>query len=182
MLLKILGALLLMLFSYVFYKILTNRYRTHWKSWVGVGWIIEYNSDTRKITIPTYLLNSPAGRAKIKRGSVLLSRNGKKLLFETKEDFQAWVTSWGAPVAGDEVTYCLLEPAGKDKWNERTVTLKYERLRGQIPYYAPLPTSEQMHQDWRRLMPNFKAVYPTFRCPRTGVIYHRVRIIPVGDI
>ncbi len=181
MLLYIIGALLLALFFYVLYKVLTSRYHSHWQSWVGVGWIVDYNFATKKVTIPTYFLNSPAGRSNIKRGSIVLARNGEDIPnFESKEDFIPWVRSLKREV-GKVVTYKLLEPISNDVWEEREVTLRYEKLRGTIPVYAPLPTSEDMHQDWKRLTPNFKAAYLMDRCPRTGVRYHRVRIIPVGD-
>jgi hypothetical protein len=181
MFLKILGALLLILFLYVFYKVLKRRYHTHWKSWIGVGWMLDYNHVTKLVKIPTYFLDSPAGRAETKRGSILLARNGEEVpVFESKEDFITWVKSV-VPKVGESVTYRLKEPIGKDEWQEREVTLQYEKLHGTIPRYVPLPTLEEQHQDWLQLMPNFKAVYPTFRCRRTGVIYHRKRVIQVGD-
>ena len=181
MLLKIFGALLLSFLLWVLCKALIKRYHSHWKPWIGIGLVLSYDDKTKKVTISTYLLNSPAGWAKIKRGSVLISRNGELADFESKEAFRTWLDSREKALIGDEVSYRLLEPADKNDWVERIVTLSYQKLHGGIPQYAPLPTAEEMHNDWRQLMPNFKAVYPHYRCPRTGVIYHRVRIIQVGE-
>jgi hypothetical protein len=181
MLLNIFGALLLIITTIVLFKTLKKRYQTHWRPFVGVGWGLNYDEKTKQVTIPTYFLKSPAGRANIKRGSILLARNGEVVpVFETKYDFILWVKSLN-PEVGKAVTYKLLERVGKDVWEEREVTLRYERLRGEIPFYAPLPTHEDMHQDWKRHMPRFKVYYPTYRCPRTGITYHRIRIVPVRD-
>ena len=181
MVLKSLGVGLLILSLYALYKVLITRYYSHWKPWVGVGWLLSYDHDTGLVTVATFLLKSPVGWADIKRGSILLARNGEKIpTFAIKEDFTVWLRSV-VPVIGRSVTYTLREPLGNDEWCEREVTLWYETLRGNIPLYAPLPTHEQMHQDWKDNMPTFKIEYPTFRCPRTGVIYHRKKVIPVED-
>lgn len=179
MLLKVLGALLLVLFLYVLWKALVRHYRSRWMPWTGAGWILRYDPESKQVTVSTYLLESPAGRAQIQRGSVLVSRNGEYADFESGDAFRAWVASWGKPVVGTEVIYQLLEPTGTGTWEKRIVTLRYEELHGSIPQYAPLPTSQEMHEDWRFLMPEFKAVYPTYTCRRTGVTYHRRKVIPV---
>jgi hypothetical protein len=179
--LKILAVWALGLGILVFCRILSYLYHSRWKPWIGVGFLFKYDHDTGMVSVASSLLKSPAGRSGIKHGSILLSRNGREVpVFATKDEFPVWLKSLSARV-GRVVRYKFLEPQENGQCQEREVVLRYQKLHGTIPRYAPLPTEEQMHQDWKFLMPAFKARYPIFRCARTGVLYHRRKVIPVDD-
>jgi hypothetical protein len=172
-----LGALLLV----ILFFILRSRYRTHWKPWIGIGWIISFDENTGEVTIPTFLIKSPAARAGVKRGSVILERDGIKLPeLKTKQDFLDWKKSWKKPVKGKSITYLLKEPLSKGEWSEREVTITYGRIYGDIPHYPRrFFTSEERQQHWRDGLARFRNYYPTYRCRRTGVIYETRRIVPI---
>jgi hypothetical protein len=154
-----------------------HRYRP----WVGVGWILKIGeTNDPQITIITRLLDSPAGRAKIKCGSILLSRNGEELNFASKADYQAWRKSLPKIKVGEVLTCRISEPVSNGRFEERTVVLKAEMLRGDIPTYAP-PMDWRAQREWAYDMARSGVCtdvnFCNHVCPRTGVSYQTFHFV-----
>jgi hypothetical protein len=171
-----LGALLLI----VLFFFLRSRYKSHWKPWIGLGWILSYDRLSQEVTIVTFLLNSPPAKAGVVRGSIMLERNGEKLpSFANKQAFMDWIKSH-RPACGKTVTFRLLEPAINNGLVEREVTLTYQRMYGGIPHYPRrFFTAEEKRRHWRESVGEFNNYYLRHTCPRTGVTYEKRRTVPI---
>jgi hypothetical protein len=155
-------------------------YKSHWKPWVGVGLVLNFDEKTRLVTVQTFLIDSSAGRAKIKRGSVVLKLNGEELpSLVTKRDFSKWRNSFKKPLVGDVVTYTILERSIDGDQEEREVTLENERLYGDIPiFHKPFFTKDEVQDFREKYLGKLAFGYSLHRCPKTGVWYQTRWIRP----
>jgi len=153
----IIGLLILFILLWQFVHKVRNRF-------IGYGWLVTYKDGN--VVVLTRLLESPAGRAKVNSGAVILEVNGEKIFYDSKEtylaDFKQGKGRLSAKKVDEEVIVKIREGE-----SERTITMKAEVIWGPVPYHEPLP--DLPHHLWK--------TWP-MQDPRTGQLYVKARYSP----
>lgn len=106
------------------------------KRFIGYGWLVTYK-DGNVIAL-TRFLESPAGRAGVHFGAIILEINGEKVFYESEEtylaDFKQGKGRLSAKKVGEKVVVKIREGEF-----ERTIIMFAEVIWGPIPYHERLP-------------------------------------------
>ena len=148
----------LLLFAFVLFCIwLWFRHRHLQKNrYIGFGWMLDWVDG--KVIVLTRLLDSPAGRAEVPIGSVLLKYEHTMLTFLTGDEWSKFMDKLPKPERGDKMHFRIKTPEGEI----RRIELIAEVIQGPIPLFPPLtPDSAR----------RFDIVYGVRRCPKTGATY-----------
>lgn len=107
----------------------------YYKSYIGYGWVLQYERDSGFGRVLSRLVKGPAGKAGVVHGDLVLSCNMTPLSFATPEDM---VSHWKQEVAklkiGDKNTFRV-------KRGGEVLELELEAglILGSIPVYGRLP-------------------------------------------
>lgn len=159
----------MLLFLVVAFPVLATVFIFCWPvqdyDYIGYGWKLRWNDGV--VYVASRHLDTPAGRAGVSIGSIMLVYDGHPMQFATKEEFLEAIESFGQPkVIGHESAF-LLSYQGK----EYSVTLASEVIRGPIRVNN-IPSEAKLDAMMRD--PNISVGMVV--CERTGQIVPTARL------
>jgi hypothetical protein len=108
--------------------------RRYYKSYIGYGWVLEYDKKSGFGRVLSRLVKGPAGKAGVYHGDLLLSLDGRPLSFASGKDMVAfWKRELASLKMGDKKKFVLRR--GEETFAR---TLEVELILGSIPVYEPL--------------------------------------------
>ncbi len=130
----------------------------------GYGMVLEWDKKDGSVWVSSVLLKSPAGIARVKRKTKVISVNGLAMNFSNIADFKYWVQS-SKPRLGHKQ---------EEDWSFSDglhVTLRPALILQKIPVYwtpnSPVVDEILFHPDLKRI---------TMYCRKTGVVYQQVKV------